>query len=342
MFVSVLIVRAVLSELYRRGIEQEAVLAGTSVDDARLANLAATVTRGEWDVIVANAVSLARDPALPFAISQRFPKRTLQLLGDLVCAANTLREATQVFTRYAALITDQLAWTLKEEGAYAYFGCEPVFDTAEDKRFGLELALGFVVNIGLRLAPQFVRGEIAVEFAFPAPLDGAGYESALGCLVRFGCPHNAVVFPRALLDVQRGAEVDARLLAPLRERADELLFARSRQGLTDRVRAALEHEGDLSHFEPERLAQAFGITERALRKQLAQEGTPLPVLLGEVRHALALKELASNRVCIKTLSERLGFSEPSAFHRAFKRWTGKTPSEYIREQMRATASALEA
>jgi AraC-like DNA-binding protein len=342
MFVSVLIVRAILSDLYRRGIEQHAVLAGTRVDEARLANLAATVTRAEWDVIVSNAVSLARDPALPFAISQRFPARTLQLLGDLVCAANTLREAIQVFMRYAALITDQLAWTLKEEGALAHFGCEPVFDTPEDKRFGLELALGFVVNVGLRLAPQFVRSEIAVEFAFATPSDWADHASALGCHVRFGRLSSAVVFPRVLLDVPRGAATDARVLASLRERADELLLVRSRQGLVERVRAALEHEGDLSHFEPARLAQAFGITERALRRQLAQEGTPLPVLLGEVRHALALRELASRQVCIKTLSERLGFSEPSAFHRAFKRWTGKTPSEYIREQAQATSSRVEA
>src|SRR5690606_4542774 len=115
MFVSILIVRAVLSELYRRGVEQDAVLAGTSVNEERLANLAATVTRGEWDIIVDNALSITNDPALPFAISQRFPARTLQLLGDWVCATNTLREATQVFTRYAGLITDQLAWNLKED-----------------------------------------------------------------------------------------------------------------------------------------------------------------------------------------------------------------------------------
>ncbi|MCZ0978911.1 helix-turn-helix transcriptional regulator [Streptomyces diastatochromogenes] len=79
---------------------------------------------------------------------------------------------------------------------------------------------------------------------------------------------------------------------------------------------------------PEQLADRLSVSPQTLRRQLAAEGTTYQRLRDQVRRDHALAELAGGRVSIERLSRELGFSEPSAFHRAFRRWTGETPRSY--------------
>jgi len=69
------------------------------------------------------------------------------------------------------------------------------------------------------------------------------------------------------------------------------------------------------------------MSERSLQRRLADEGQTFDALLDELRHELALRYLADKTLAIAEVAFLLGYSEPSAFHRAFKRWTGKTPTQ---------------
>lgn len=79
---------------------------------------------------------------------------------------------------------------------------------------------------------------------------------------------------------------------------------------------------------PEQLADRLSVSPQTLRRRLAAEGTTYQRLRDQVRRDHALAELSAGRVSIERLSRQLGFSEPSAFHRAFRRWTGQTPRAY--------------
>jgi AraC-like DNA-binding protein len=75
------------------------------------------------------------------------------------------------------------------------------------------------------------------------------------------------------------------------------------------------------------VADKLHMSERSLQRRLADEGLKFDALLDELRRELAVRYLQDRKVAIAEVAYLLGYSEPSAFHRAFKRWTGKTPSE---------------
>jgi AraC-like DNA-binding protein len=76
------------------------------------------------------------------------------------------------------------------------------------------------------------------------------------------------------------------------------------------------------------------MSARSLQRRLGDEGTSFDAVIDELRRDLAHRYLADPRIAIAEVAYLLGFSEPSAFHRAFKRWTGATPSEARRPTVR--------
>jgi AraC-like DNA-binding protein len=79
------------------------------------------------------------------------------------------------------------------------------------------------------------------------------------------------------------------------------------------------------------VARSFGLTLRTLRRRLANEGHSLSELFDEARCRVACGALTREEVSLSEVAEMVGFSEVSAFFRAFRRWTGRTPGEYRRE-----------
>ena len=95
----------------------------------------------------------------------------------------------------------------------------------------------------------------------------------------------------------------------------------------DRVRQVLASRLGAGVTTLAQVARQLKMSERSLQRRLAGEATSFEVLLDEIRHQLALRYLADPRVAISEVAYLLGYSEPSPFHRAFRRWTGNTPGE---------------
>ena len=89
-------------------------------------------------------------------------------------------------------------------------------------------------------------------------------------------------------------------------------------------------EKELCYGEPtrERIAARLHMSARTLHRRLVREGTTFRGVLTDVRREIAERHLRERRLAIGEIAFRLGFSEPSAFHRAFKRWTGRPPHAY--------------
>ena len=127
----------------------------------------------------------------------------------------------------------------------------------------------------------------------------------------------------------------------LKNRAEEMLVQeQAREHLHERVKQVLHNEVDLSSVHPSGIARRMGMSPRSLRRRLSDEGHSLSALVDEVRREVALSELTNPEVPIKRIADRVGFSEVSAFHRAFKRWTGLTPARYRAQNSSAASLAL--
>ena len=88
--------------------------------------------------------------------------------------------------------------------------------------------------------------------------------------------------------------------------------------------------------EVEKLGRKLALSPRTLRRRLREEGTSVSSIVARARHQLALNYLVRDELAASEIAYMLGFSDPTAFHRAFRRWQGCSPLEHRRQQARAT------
>jgi AraC-like DNA-binding protein len=150
--------------------------------------------------------------------------------------------------------------------------------------------------------------------------------------LRFGQPSNRLIFANAGLDRLNGA-ADPGLLAILERHIAELLAA---PGETDSaallVRRVIGTSLGQDKITIGYLAAALGLTPRTLQRRLSGEGTSLRRLLREHRQAMADLHVGGGRRSQASIAEALGYSDGTAFWRAFKSWNQTTPSAYRKQK----------
>ena len=182
------------------------------------------------------------------------------------------------------------------------------------------------------LAPQFTGSDIRatwIRFRHPAPEDSEELQRFFGCPVYFDADVDSLAFPEAALDLPiQMANVQA--LAMLDNICEQQLKQLSRaqppQWLKDCKRSIAEqlHNGtpDLSH-----IAQKLEVSPRKLRRLLAEQELSFRQLIDELRQTLAEQYMADSELSLADVAALLGFSEQSAFQRAYRRWTGESPGK---------------
>lgn len=206
------------------------------------------------------------------------------------------------------------------------------------RRQDAELSLGMFFNIlrhalGSRWSPE------AVLFEHARPESWPEHERSFGAPALFAQPCNAIVLPTRQLDAPMPG-ADAHLLALLRHNLVQLgLAGMPGESLVERAAAAIRRQ--LADGEPslDDVARALNIPNWTLQRRLRNHGCTYQELLLEVRRELALNYPKDREIQISELAFLLGYSEISAFSRAFHRWLGMSPSEWRRGYLEAGGEA---
>lgn len=316
-----------------RGVVTADLLAGTGIAPAELTDPDAVVTA--WDEIVLVRRLLERLPddlGVGIEVGRRFTLTHLGLFGFAVMSCPTLRELFTIGMRYFALTMLHIDIALFEGAHDCMLELNVDHLPADVRRFFVERDIasilatttGFVVPAVLKYADQ-VSADVAIEEDVLRPLlelipfGGVSFERA----------HNRLHFPRAMLD-EPLPQADPHTLETCIAQCDVLLQRNEqRRGLTAVVRTKLF--GDSGRFPtlPE-IAAELDMHPRTLRRRLAEEGTSFRALLGEARSALAVDLLCNVGLTVEEVSKRLGYTDPSTFSHAFKRWHGTAPTAYPR------------
>ncbi|MEA3411505.1 MAG: AraC family transcriptional regulator [Pseudomonadota bacterium] len=159
-----------------------------------------------------------------------------------------------------------------------------------------------------------------------APNDPAPYERFFRATVRFDSERNAVVFPTRLLD-QPLTSADPLLYRYFIEQANELRAHRS-EDIVERLRRLLRKSLADRKFMTHYIASQLCMHERTLHRRLQEAGTTYRHELEDIRYAMARQMLADSAVPQSRIAVALGYASATAFGRAFKRWSGVTPSEW--------------
>ncbi|MBS2964197.1 AraC family transcriptional regulator [Actinocrinis puniceicyclus] len=323
-------VRAALVGARRRGVDVAPLLERAGIEEHALADEHGRVPAAQF-VALTKALWSALDDELLGLCSAPLRLGTFAMMTHAVvhCSPD-LRTAVRRADRFYRLFPAGPRFSLTERDSVARVEFD-LSDYDDPDRFAAESLL----IVWHRSASWLIRRRIGldeVELGYPAPPHALEYGLLYGTTCRFGAAATAVSFDRALLD-QPVVQDEAALRAFLR-RAPWDILARMDYGqeVSAQVRRLLNQalgagaEAPLPG--PEQVAARLAVSPQTLRRRLSAERTSFQQVRDQLRRDVAVSALARGDTSIEELSARLGFSEPSAFHRAFRRWTGATPRSY--------------
>lgn len=313
------------------GLAADAVLAGTGLKREDLRDASVKTSVRQLVQACRNVIRLDAAPDTGLQVGMRMHVSSYGMYGYALLCCETLRDVTQLAVKYHRLATPTVAMSFREEEGEAVWSFDNIVDLDPADplyRFLVEFQFGIHTVLGRDLlGPAFKLAKVRARYA--APAHRAAYRRHLGCAAEFGQPVDELRYAATLLDkhLTYRNPLTAAMVSEVCERLLE--DARRESGLASKVyRLLMEVPGRFDTMEA--LAERLDTTPRTLRRRLQQEGTSYYEILAEVRCRLAKEYLRTTRMTTEDIAEMLGFSEAANFRHAFKRWTGKAPSEFRR------------
>ncbi|MFD0356091.1 AraC family transcriptional regulator [Streptomyces sp. NPDC127110] len=320
-------VRAVLAGARRGGLDLVPLLQEAQIPPLLLGDDRARVTPAQFARLFRALYRTTQDEFLGLSAVPSRPG-TFAMMCHACLGCRDLGAAVERAAAFYGLFPGGPELALETAGGQARFTVRNDFD-GDEERFLTECVLA----IWHRLCSWLVGRRIPLvhaAFAYPPPPHRDEYDALFDCPVRFGAGRTEAVFDARWLTaplVRDEAALDAML-----RRAPFDLLSRPEYGTTvaEQVRRTLTRRLRGSPRLPElgEVAARLAVSPATLRRRLRQEGTSFQQLKDDVRRDAAIAGLAEGGEPIAELAARLGFSEDTAFHRAFRRWTGTTPGAY--------------
>jgi len=270
------------------------------------------------------AVELSGDPCIGLHLGEKMPVYKGQILEYLLLSSATFGDGLKRILNYQRLISDAMHGKLTED-------CEPFLTNyfSNHQYLTPHLAEAMVVSLirFLRSVTDDKFQPKSICFTHSPNTDLKEYKRVFQCPVEFNSNQFKLYFDRDILDY-RCPYAEPELLSMHMRNADQHMQLLEKRDLITAVRSrigALLESGDISL---ENVSHTLGISARQLRHQLNLAGTSLQQIINQHRKSLSKRLLTQTDESIDEIVYLTGFSEPSTFYRAFKRWEGITPIAY--------------
>jgi AraC-like DNA-binding protein len=331
--------KALLVFAVSRGADRQALLDRAGLASPELAQPDARIALPRYVALMGAAIDLCRDPALALHFGEAVRMQDISIVGLICEAAETTADVGRQLNRYGRLMVDSHTGA-PTDLVRAYPGKEGVWmeivgDIYAAHPLMLEAELTRLVcntRAAFATVPEFqaMRFPLAAHFTHKAPPYRAEYERIFQAPLAFGSDKNALLLDPAFPFLKQPA-VNRYVFGALSERANALLKElEASKSIRSRVESHLMpilHTGDANM---EAAAARMGLGRRTLQRRLGEEGTTFEKVLDALRHKLALHYLSGKKVSVNETAYLVGFSDPAAFSRAFRRWTGTSPRRATR------------
>jgi len=312
--------------LASKGLAARALLDPLGVTEETLADDLARVSVFKLAKLTTVAEKLSGDVDLGLHLAERSEFDTFGAISLLAVRSATLGDAFQRVKRYTRFILGSEGYDLRVVGNVASLSA-PRAAFAPVDRHAAEWILG-VPHVYSKAVSVRPWAPIEVTFVHPMPSRTTEHARIFGCPVRFGAEVDAIRFPADLLE------------SPSRLRSDELaetleatsrsleLEATPENDIAARVRVLVWEKLKSGDTSIESIANELKMSSRTLQRSLGNAKTSHRELVDEVRALFARQLLARGDVRLIEVAMLLGFSDQTAFQKAFVRWTGVTPAKY--------------
>ena len=326
--ISIHFVRAALRGLRDRPTDADAVLREVGLSATLLEASQARVSVRHYGQLW-RRVAATLDDEFFGQDSRRMKVGSFAMLVHAALGCRNLDGALQRSLRFYGLLLDDMAFGLERHAGEAALVLTPRPGAGAPRTFAHELLLMLLHGVSCWLVGRRIP-LLRVEFAYPEPAHSAEYRLMYCNEVRFDAPRTRLVFaaPHLALPVVQ----NERSVKEFLRNAPENILVRYKnaRSMTARIRRRLRHclPGEVPHFDT--LAGEFNTTPVTLRRRLHEEGASYRGIKEQLRRDLAISYLSDSQRSVMDIALELGFSERSAFHRAFRKWTGAAPGEFRR------------
>lgn len=325
---SISVFRSILHGLGHLGLDYEDLLARIGVADSWIDDLDKRLSCELALALIDEAQAASGDPDFGLKLGQKIHPSTMGIAGYLLLTASTFKEGLLSYCRYQRVFGDGLLLSIRDTISTV----RVVFDVHPDLRKAPSCHVQ-VCSIAaiLRMARACLGDDLSptkVSFTHPAPLNVAPYHEYFGSSLCFNATESFLEFERQRLE-QPLLQANPALFRVCCHQAEQLLLQDGAcPSYRERVRTVILQLLNGEYLSLKRVAAKLDLNARTLQRRLKNDATSFQEILDEVRKNAAVHHLAQGMLSVDELGYLLGFSEPSAFRKAFRKWTGSTPSEF--------------
>ncbi|MBN7769854.1 AraC family transcriptional regulator [Marinobacter daepoensis] len=323
--------------LHTLGVDERDLILRVGLDPTRLNSTDRRVSQAQASEFVTRAIIESGEPGLGILLARELKLPLHGALGTAVMSSRTLAEALELMTRYLTLRAPHLHVQKRSAGNSVWYSVSCGIELGPLQGFVLDAVLFGCVSMGAQLTGTTVPG-IRVLRQSPEPNHFHRFRRLINVPVEFGATEDALVIPASQLTLPVRFSNDQLAMTSREQCETALRQLKEDTGFASRVRRVIE----TSHpFPPKlaRVASTLFVSERTLKRRLQEEGANFQALVDKVRLERARELLASTAMNLSQIADTLGYADAANFTRAFKRWTGLSPSHFRTRELSTAETA---
>jgi AraC-like DNA-binding protein len=327
--ISVAAATGLLEAIAARGGDPDQILRKFGIDRSAFSDPEGFIPSSIFGGVLEEAAQVTADDCFGLHLGENYNPRNIGALAYVVLNSPTIRAAIENFERYLHVYNEAAKWFFTSEGNRGYIRYLLTDLGVNSLRQSNEHEMTIAINtLRMMIGSQWAPKE--VQFAHEAPEQTSEHLRIFHAPVSFGCKTNAIVTDLHFLEREVPA-ADQRLYQILRRYLDHVLGEMPREDcLLASVRRAIAETMRNGELKLARVAKQMAMSGRTLQRQLKERGVDFKQLAEDTRRRFAVTYLKERKNTLTEIAFLLGYSELSAFNRAFKRWTGSTPLDYRR------------
>ncbi|ASK35091.1 AraC family transcriptional regulator [Alloalcanivorax mobilis] len=315
-----------LEVLAKRGISEDQALAGLRIEAGSWRDPRARLTAKVFDRFARRVLALTEEPWLGWELGASMTLSSHGFLGYAAMSSDTLGDALELAVKYFRTRSTIVQLELFVDGEWAVLQVNEMLSLGELAPLVIESLFSSFHFMGMQLLPDMeIFGEL--RFSYPEPAYFQKLRALIPVPIYFDCAYSQMRFPAERLQ-RRLRFADPRLAQMAAAQCEqEMEQIKAPPPLLGRVRRImLAGSGGFPGVED--VASEMHMSSRTLKRKLQQLGTSYQRLLDDLRKGLAVEYLTQSQRSVDEVALALGYSDASNFARAFRRWTGRSPSDY--------------
>lgn len=314
-----------------RGVSKDLLLKGTDISAELLADPTERLSYQQIILLATNLMNLYPSPTLGLELGQAININQFGMLGYAILSCADLRSALRLGHKYHSLVDPAFTFEVVDLGETTAIRLTTHLPFEPFYRLVCDVFLGMFATLGRFLTGNPNLDAKEVHLNHPQPDYAEAYSELTRCPVLFDQPRTEIIIDSLLLDAPLAMADQATAAMAEQQCADILKRMGPKEGLVAKVRRILLSSPG-SFLPVDEVASHLATSTRTLSRGLQDVGTSYQKILDEVRKEMAIEYLRNSNLPIEEIAALIGYSDPSNFRKAFRRWTGHAPSYYREER----------